>query len=110
PVPGVLHDATAVRCDCRVDSVRQERRQPGMGALFVIVHEPRVASHVGGQYRRQLALDPDWPLLHHGPQTHLPHILYDGSHDTANWFWRDAHPNVGWSQRPPGLTPKGEIA
>jgi len=31
--------------------------------LFIIMHEPRVASHVGGQYRRQPALDPDWPLL-----------------------------------------------
>jgi hypothetical protein len=33
------------------------------------VHEPRIASHVGGHYRRQPALDPDWPLLHHGLQT-----------------------------------------
>jgi hypothetical protein len=39
---------------------------PVVGALFIIVHEPRV-------------LDPDRPLLHHGPQPHLPHILYDGS-------------------------------
>src|SRR6516162_6772507 len=53
-----------------------------MGALFVVMHEPRVASHVGGQYRRQPALDPDWPLLHHGPHP-TDEILYDGSGDRA---------------------------
>jgi len=39
-----------------------------MRSLPVMVHEPRIASHVGDQYRRQPALDPDWPLLNHGPQ------------------------------------------
>jgi hypothetical protein len=63
----------AVFGDCRVDGLSQERRQFGMRSLFVIVHEPRVASHVGGQYRRQPALD--WPFLHHGPQTCLQHTL-----------------------------------
>ena len=42
-----------------------------MRSLFVTVHEPRIASHVGGQYRRQPTLDPDWPLLHHGMQSNL---------------------------------------
>src|SRR6267142_3320703 len=46
-----------------------------MCSLFVIVHEPRVASHVGGQYRRQPALDPDWPLLHHGPLSDPQYLL-----------------------------------
>ena len=40
PVPGVLHDATAVRCNCRSDRVREERRQFGVRDLFVIVHQP----------------------------------------------------------------------
>src|SRR6266568_3973489 len=40
-----------------------------MRSLFVAVHEPRVASHVGGQYRRQPTFNPDWPLLHHGMQS-----------------------------------------
>jgi hypothetical protein len=50
------------------------------------MHKPRIASDVSGQYRRQPALDPDWPLLHHGPQSNLSHILYDGSGDKANGF------------------------
>ena len=69
PVAGVLDDAAAVFGNCGRHSVRQERGQFGMRSLFVIVHEPRVASHVGGQYRRQPALDPDWLLLHHGAQS-----------------------------------------
>src|SRR6266478_2511601 len=36
-----------------------------MRSFFVIVHEPRVASHVGGQYGRQPALDPGWSVLLH---------------------------------------------
>src|SRR5712691_8864893 len=68
PVPGVLHDAAAVLDDCWINGVRQERGQFGMRSLFVIVHEPRVASHVGGHYRRQPALDPVWWLLRHGTQ------------------------------------------
>jgi hypothetical protein len=67
PVAGVLYDPAAMFSDCRGDSVRQEGCQFGMRSLFVIVHEARVASHVGGQYRRQFALNPDWSLLHHGP-------------------------------------------
>jgi hypothetical protein len=71
PVASVLDNAAAMFGDCRVDGVRQERSQVGMRGLFVMVHEPRVASHVSGQYRRQPALDPDWPFLHHGPQSCL---------------------------------------
>src|SRR5712672_3132261 len=59
----VLVQRAAARATCR----REERRQLGVGRLFVMMHEPRIASHVGGQYRRQPTLDPDWPLLHHGP-------------------------------------------
>src|SRR5262249_27738987 len=86
PVAGVLDNAAAVFGNCRGDSVGHERRQFGMRSLFVIVHEPRVASDVGGQYRRQPALDPDWPLLHHGPQPNRQHLLYDGSDERANGF------------------------
>src|SRR5260370_302357 len=46
-----------------------------MRCLFVLVHKPRIASDVSGQYRRQPALDPDWPLLHHGPQSNLQHMV-----------------------------------
>jgi hypothetical protein len=34
-----------------------------------MVHEPRIASHVGSQYRRQPALDPDWSFFHHAMQS-----------------------------------------
>jgi hypothetical protein len=71
PVAGVLHDATAMLSDCRFNGVRQERGKFGMRVLFVDVHEPRITGHVGGQYRRQPALDPDWPLLHHGLQSNV---------------------------------------
>jgi hypothetical protein len=67
PIAGVFNNTAAVFTDCRGDSVRQDRRQFGVRSLFVIVHEPRVTSHVGGQYCRQPTLDPDWPLLHHDP-------------------------------------------
>ena len=69
PVAGVLHDAATVFRNRRADSVRQERCQFGVRSLFVIVHEPRIASHVGGQYRRQPAFDPalaalaPWPAI-----------------------------------------------
>jgi hypothetical protein len=69
PVAGALDNAAAVVSNFRGDSVREERCQSCMRSLFVIMHEPRVASHVSGQYRRQPALDPDWPLLNHGPQS-----------------------------------------
>src|SRR6266446_2367251 len=39
-----------------------------MRSLFVAMHESRVASHVGSQYRRQPAFNPNWPLFHHGMQ------------------------------------------
>ena len=65
PITGVFDDAAAVVGYCRVHNIGQERYQSGVGSLFVIVHEARVASHVGGQYRRQPPFDPDWPLLHH---------------------------------------------
>ena len=46
-----------------------------MGRLFVTVHEPRIASHVRGQYCRQPTLDPEWPLLHHGRQSNPEHTV-----------------------------------
>src|SRR5262249_49147345 len=64
----------------------QERCQPSVCGFFVAMHKPRITSHVGGQYRRQLALDRDWPLLRHGPQPLLRDILYDESNDRANGF------------------------
>jgi len=53
----------------RLDSVREKCPQFGVGSFFVMVHKPGIASHVGGQYRRQPTLDPEWPLLHHGMQS-----------------------------------------
>src|SRR5882724_6882693 len=66
PVSRVLHDAAAVFGNCGDDSVRQERCKFGMRSLFVMMHEPRIASHVGGHYHRQPASDPPWSLLRHG--------------------------------------------
>jgi hypothetical protein len=40
------------------------------------MHETRIANDVGSQYCRQPAFDPDWPLLHHDPQSNLD-TLYD---------------------------------
>ena len=54
-----------------------------MRSLFVMVHEPRIASHVGGQYRRQPALDPDWPLFCTMARNPTHSILYDGSDGSA---------------------------
>jgi hypothetical protein len=75
PSPVFLTMGPPCSATSRVNGLRQERRQLGMRSLFVIVHEPRVASHVGCQYRRQPALDLDWPLLHHGPQSDLDVIV-----------------------------------
>jgi hypothetical protein len=52
PVAGILDDAATVFGDRGSDTFREERCQFGMRGLFVMVHEPRIASHVGGQYRR----------------------------------------------------------
>src|SRR6476661_8338578 len=49
-----------------------------MRSLFVIVHQQRVASYIGGQYRRQPPLDPVWRLLHHGLQSNLDAICTTG--------------------------------
>jgi hypothetical protein len=89
PIASVFDNAATVFTNCRGDSVRQEHCQFDVRSLFVIVHEPRVASHVGGQYRRQPALDPDWPLLHHGSQPNPSRILYDGSEDRASCVLKD---------------------
>src|SRR5260370_16818314 len=59
-----------------------------MRRLFVIVHEPRVASHVGGQYRRQPTLDPAWRLLRHGVQ--IQPIGYCTTDQTRVQKWFDA--------------------
>src|SRR5262249_40083230 len=74
PVPGVLDNAAAVYGDRGRDTVHEERGQFGVRCLFIMVHQPRVASHVGSQYRRQPALDPVWRLLRHGSQ--IPPIGY----------------------------------
>ena len=51
------------------------------GADLVEPHEPGVTGNISGHYCCQPASDPNWLLLHHGPQSNLPHILYDGSHN-----------------------------
>jgi hypothetical protein len=69
PISGVLDNAAAVFGNCGSNSVREERCKFGMRSLFIIMHEPRIASHVGGHYRRQPSLDPEWSLLHHWQST-----------------------------------------
>jgi hypothetical protein len=44
----------------------EERRETRVRGLFVIVHEPRMASHVGGHCRGQLASTPNSLLSTHG--------------------------------------------
>src|ERR1700730_167389 len=83
PVAGVLYDAAAVFRDCGLADAREERLQLGVRGLFAMVHEPRIAGHVGGQYRRQSAFDPDWRFLHHGSQPN-PTEHYDGSDGGAS--------------------------
>ena len=46
----------------------ERRRQLGVDGLFVAVHQPRIAGHVGGRYRRQPTLGPDWSLPRYGMQ------------------------------------------
>jgi hypothetical protein len=77
PVSSVLDYTAAVFGDCGLDGLCQQRSQFGMRSLFVDVHKPRVASHVSGQYRRQPALDPPWPLLHHGTDIQPVGQLYE---------------------------------
>ncbi len=48
PVAGILHDAAAVFSDCRVGNLRQKISQSCVCGFFVMVHEPRIASHIGG--------------------------------------------------------------
>ena len=50
-VASVLHNAAAVFGNRGRDTVREERGQFGMRSLFVMVHKPRIANYVGGQYR-----------------------------------------------------------
>ena len=52
PVADVLHYAAAMLRNRGRGTSHEERRQVGVSSLFAIVHEPRIASHVGGQYRR----------------------------------------------------------
>jgi hypothetical protein len=79
-IAGIAYNAAPVFSDCRMDSLRQQHALFGVGSFFVIVHEPRIASHIGGQYRRQPALDPDWPFLHHwAPANPMDTLFYDGS-------------------------------
>jgi hypothetical protein len=95
PVAGVLHDAAAVISNSGLDTTRQKHCQFGVRSFFVIVHEPRIASHVGGQYRRQSALDPDWPFLHHGPQSNQS-IPYDGLAAPPTCFGEIPKAEVGY--------------
>ena len=74
PIASVLHDAPAVLRDCRIDGVRQECGQTCVRRLFVVMHETRIAGHVGGQYRRQPAFDPSRALLYHRKQ--IPSRIY----------------------------------
>ena len=71
-----LDDAAAMLRHQRVahNAVLAERaRGPGL----VEPHEPAVAGHVGGQYRRQPAFDPTRPLSSHGVQSPLEAMLHD---------------------------------
>src|SRR5690242_12939833 len=69
PVAGVLDDAAAVLGDCGINGVRQKHGQFGVRSFLIIMHKPRIASHVCGQYRRQPALDPAWRLLRHSSRS-----------------------------------------
>jgi hypothetical protein len=50
----VLHDAAAAFRDRWGDSICEERGQLGMRNRFVIVHQPRIASHVGRNFADNL--------------------------------------------------------
>ena len=57
-VASVLDDAASVLRNGWLDNTRKKRRQTGMRSLFVIVHEPRIAGHVGNHNCRQPASSP----------------------------------------------------
>ena len=92
-----VFDAAAVFRNRGRDTFHKDRGQFGVRCLFVTVHEPRLASHVLDQHRRQPTLDPDWRLLHHGPQS-TNSRLYDGSGGSAKRSL--AVPAPGWFCRP----------
>ena len=48
PVASVLHDTATVVRDRRRYLIREERIQSGVSGFFVMVHKPRIASHIGG--------------------------------------------------------------
>src|SRR5882724_4758503 len=58
PIARVFDNTASVFRNGRLDSIRQEGSQTCVRSLFVVVHEPRIAGHVGGHYRRQPASDP----------------------------------------------------
>jgi hypothetical protein len=61
----------------------------------------RGASGQPGQYRRQLALDPDWPLLPHGPQLNVSYILAtDQITKPAGFGGMPIQANVGYWHQP----------
>jgi hypothetical protein len=75
-IAGVVNNAAPVFSDCRVDSLRQQRAQFGVGGFFVMVHEP-----ANSQPRRRpkspttcarpgLAAPAPWPAIQ-------PSTLYD---------------------------------
>src|SRR5262245_48883347 len=93
-IASVVYDATPAFSDCRMDSLRQQRAQLCLGSFFVIVHEPRIASYVGGQYRRHPPLDPDWPILHHGPPSNPAHCTTDQRGVPNAFDGMPLHPNA----------------
>ena len=64
-IAGVLHDAATVLGDCWMDRIRHERGKLRVRGLLVMVHQSRIASRVGSQYRSQPSLNPLCSLLRH---------------------------------------------
>src|SRR6266436_2400911 len=55
PVAGVLHNPSAVFFDFRIDQLAEMGLEAFMSAFLVRPHQPRVAGHIGGKDRGQLA-------------------------------------------------------
>jgi hypothetical protein len=70
------HVRAAVFGNRGCDTVREERCHPRMRSLFVMVHEPRIAGDVGGQYLRSTRTGRSSTMPRDPIQ---PRAMYDGS-------------------------------
>src|SRR5215813_12205531 len=104
PVAGGLDDAAAMLSDLGLRHFAAQRRQCRVRALLVLAHQPRIASNIGRQHRRQPALDTLSPGAHYGDGTAVsPFTLVLGRAATHRTSRATSGLSVGGSRRPDPL-------